>query len=118
MTALKHLPVILSALLLGAHFSRAGLMPLALAIVLFPAILLTRRAWVARLMQFVLIVGAAEWVRTLLVLVAARRDVGQPWTRLAIILGCVALFTLVSGLAFSFSSALRERYGMDRKDES
>jgi hypothetical protein len=114
MTVLKLLPVIIRALLLGAHFSRAGLAPLALMIVLFPAFLLLKRAWVARLTQFVLIVGAAEWVRTLVVLVSARREIGQPWTRLAVILGCVALFTLGAGLAFSFSSALRKRYGLNK----
>ena len=113
MTFVRLFPVILSALLLGAHFFRAGLTVLALLIVLFPLVLLVKRAWVARLTQFVLVCGSIEWIRTLLVFVAERRETGQPWTRLAVILGCVALFTIGSGLLFSLSGALRKRYGLD-----
>jgi hypothetical protein len=104
------IPVILSAVLLGAHFLRAGLTPLALVIVLFPAVLLLRRAWVARLTQVVLALGAIEWVRTTLGLVAERRELGQSWSRLAVILGLVAAFTFGSALPISLSSALRKRY--------
>ena len=114
MTFVRLFPVILSALLLGAHFFRAGQTILALLIVLFPVVLLVKRAWVARLAQLVLVLGGIEWIRTLLVFVAARRETGQSWTRLAIILGCVALFTIGSGLLFSLSGALRNRYGLQK----
>lgn len=114
MTFVRLLPVILSSLLLGAHFLRAGLTILAVLIVLFPVLLLVKRAWVARLAQFVLVLGGIEWIRTLLVFVAARREMGQPWTRLAVILGTVALFTIGSGLLFSLSGALRKRYGLEK----
>jgi len=114
MTFVRLIPVILSALLMGAHFFRSGLTFLALLMVLFPLVLLVKRAWVARLTQFVLVLGGIEWVRTLLVFVAQRRDLGLPWTRLAVILGTVALFTIGSGLLFSLSGALRERYGLDK----
>lgn len=113
MTFLLLFPVILSALLMAAHLFRAGLTYLAVAAVLFPFVLLIRRAWVARLTQFVLVLGGIEWLRTLLVIVATRREMGQPWTRLVAILGCVALFTIGSGLLFSLSGALRRRYGLD-----
>ena len=114
MTFVRLIPVILSALLLGAHFFRAGLTFLALLIVLLPFVLLVKRAWVARLTQFVLVLGGIEWVRTLLVFVAERRETGQPWTRLAVIIGTVALFTIGSGLLLSLSGALRKRYGLDK----
>ena len=114
MTFVRLFPVIFCALLLGAHFFRAGLTYLALLTLLFPLILLVKRAWVARLTQFVLVLGGIEWVRTLLVFVAERRETGQSWTRLAVILGCVALFTIGSGLLFSLSGALRKRYGLDK----
>ena len=116
MTFLQLLPVILSSRLLGAHFFRAGLPVLAVLIVLFPAILLVKRAWVARLAQLVLALGGIEWVRTLFVFVGDRRETGQSWTRLAVILGAVALFTIGSGLLFSLSGALRRRYRLE-KDE-
>ena len=116
MTFVRLLPVILSSLLLGAHFFRAGLTVVAVLIVLFPVVLLVKRAWVARLAQLVLVLGGIEWVRTLLVFVAARREMDQPWIRLAMILGGVALFTIGSGLLFSFSGALRKRYGLEKTD--
>jgi hypothetical protein len=114
MTFIRLIPVILSTLLLGAHFLRADLTLLAVLIVLFPVVLLAKREWVARLTQLVLLLGGLEWVRTLLVLVAARREMGQSWTRLAVILGVVALFTIGSGLLFSVSAALRERYRLEK----
>jgi hypothetical protein len=113
MTFVRLLPVILSALILGAHFLRSGLTFLAVLMVLFPFVLLVKKAWVARLTQFVLVLGGIEWIRTLVVFVADRREMGQPWTRLAVILGGVALFTIGSGLLFSLSGALRKRYGLD-----
>ena len=116
MTFVRLLPVILSSLLLGAHFFRAGLIFLAVLAVLFPCILLVKRAWVARLAQFVLVLGGIEWVRTLLVFVADRRETGQSWTRLAMILGTVALFTIGSGLLLTLAGALRNRYGLETDD--
>ena len=110
MTFVKLLPVMLSALLLGAHFLRAGLVPLAVAIALLPAVLVVKRSWAARLTQSVLALGALEWLRTLIVLVAARREMGQPWTRLAVILGLVTLVTFGAAMMFSWSAALRKRY--------
>jgi membrane-associated PAP2 superfamily phosphatase len=112
MTLLRLIPVILSALLLGAHYLRSGQIVLAVALVLFPLLLFVKRAWVARSAQLVLLLGGLEWIRTLLVFVAARRAMEQPWTRLAVILGTVALFTIASGLVFSFSKVLRRRYGL------
>ena len=114
MTFVRLIPVILSTLLLGAHFFRSGLTFLAVLIALFPAVLLVKRAWAARLTQFVLVLGGIEWVRTLLVFVAERREMGLPWTRLAVILGTVALFNFGAGLLFSLSGELRKAYGLDR----
>jgi len=109
MNMLRLLPVIISSLLLGAHFLRLGQPLLVVLSLLLPLILLFRKFWAARLMQFYLYFGAVEWVRTLFFLVAERRTEGQPWSRLVIIIGLVALFTVCSTLVFHFSS-LRIRY--------
>jgi hypothetical protein len=109
MNFLRLLPVFLSALLLAAHFFRSGLMPVVVLALVFPALLIFKRAWAARLVQAILALGAIEWLRTLVLLVAQRQAVGQNWTRLAIILGVVALFTGGSAFVFSFTS-LRKRY--------
>ncbi|MBI4697831.1 MAG: hypothetical protein HY758_02660 [Nitrospirae bacterium] len=117
MNFIKLLPVFLSTLLLVAHFFRAGQTVLVLisAAVLF--ILLIRKPWAARLVQAVLVIGALEWVRTLLILAKMRQAAGAPWIRLAVILGAVAVFTICSALAFRFRT-LRERYRIIRKPQS
>jgi hypothetical protein len=107
------IPVILSALVLAAHFFRAGQLTGTV-----PASAGSRSVvppWAARVVQVGLVIGAAEWVRTLFVFTEQRRAMGEPWARLAVILGTVALFTLVSALAF-YSERLRRRYGLSRRD--
>jgi len=109
MNIVRLLPVFLSALLLAAHFFRAGMYPLVVASLTFPFVLLFPRRWSACLVQVALVLGAIEWVRTLLNLVTIRQAVGQPWMRMAIILGSVAVFTAASALVFGFGS-LKKRY--------
>lgn len=115
MTLLALLPVILSALVLAAHFFRAGNVAGAVLSIGGLALLLVPRPWAARVVQVGLVIGAAEWVHTLFVFTEQRRAMGEPWARLAVILGTVALFTLVSALAF-YSERLRRRYGLTRRN--
>jgi hypothetical protein len=56
-----------------------------------------------------LALGALEWLRSLYFFAAMRIAFGEPWTRLAVILGLVALFTGLSGLVFR-SKKLREYF--------
>ena len=109
MTFLRLLPVILSLIILGAHYLRSGPMALVLLAIFLPFLLFVKKTWVARLIQLVLILGVLEWVKTLFELVAERQALGEPWTRLAIIIGVVALFTGGSALVFR-STPLKERY--------
>ncbi|MFC1740327.1 hypothetical protein ACFL0N_02465 [Pseudomonadota bacterium] len=101
MNALKLIPVILSFLLLGAHFYRAGLVPLTVLCAITPLLLFMRKSWIPRLFQILLLAGALEWLRSLYFFAAMRIAWDQPWTRLAIILGTVALLTALSGLVFN-----------------
>lgn len=87
---------ILSGLLIAAHFLRSGSLLVVGLAVLFPFLLFTGRLWAARLVQLLLVVSAVEWVRTLISIAQRRRSAGEPWTRMAAILGGVALFTLAS----------------------
>ena len=109
MNALRLIPVLLSFLLLGAHFYRAGLVPLAVLSVACPLLLFMKKSWIPRLFQVVLLAGALEWLRSLYFLAAMRIAWDQPWTRLAIILGAVALLTALSGLVFN-NRKLRSYY--------
>ena len=106
------LPVILSFLLLAAHFLRTWNLPVVAAILVLPFLLLIRRPWVVRLSQVVLFIGAFEWLRTMLVSYNQRQETGEPWLRMVIILGGVMLFTLLSGLVFA-APRLRRRYGRE-----
>jgi hypothetical protein len=109
--ALLLLPSV-AAVLLAAHFFRAG--QLALAALSLAALLLLAvpRAWAARLLQAALLVGALEWLRTLAAFVAARVALGQPTLRLTLILLAVAAFTAASALVFH-QRALRRRYRLE-----
>jgi hypothetical protein len=104
------LPVLLSALLIAAHFSRADNTALTLLSLAFPLILLVRRQWVARAAQVALVLAGIEWIRTLVAIAARRQAAGEPWLRMAVILAVVAAFTFASALVFR-NKSLKHRYG-------
>jgi hypothetical protein len=104
------LPVILSCLLLAAHFSRGGILILSLACLVLPGLLLARVAWVPRVFQVILVLGGLEWIRRTWVLRAQRIEAGEDWVRMAVILGAVAMFTFVSALVFQ-NRKVRGWYG-------
>ena len=109
MNLIRLLPVILSLLLLAAHFYRAGIMFLVICIPASALLLFVRAQWSARVVQGILVLGGIEWIRTLVMLAMMRQDMGRPWARLALILGTVAVMTISSALVFRIK-ALRERY--------
>jgi hypothetical protein len=109
MTALQLTPVTLSLLVLAAHFLRAGRMTLVAVTLLLMALYAVRRPLAARILQAALILGAIEWIRTLITVASLRMRVGEPWTRLAVILGAVTAVTLASALLLN-TQTLRHWY--------
>ena len=109
MNVLRLFPVIFSFLILSAHFSRAGSPLLLIIFLLLPLLLFIKKTWVVRLIQIFLVIGSIEWIRILFVYTNERQAIGQPYIRLIIILGVVALFTGLSALVFR-NQALRKRY--------
>lgn len=109
MNFLRLLPAILSLLLLGAHFSRHNLSLLIVVPLVLLGLLFLCEPWVARLVQWVLVLASLEWLRTAVVLALQRQDQGMPWARSAVILGAVCVFSLASALVFR-SAGLRARY--------
>ena len=109
MVVIRLLPVIISFGLLAAHFSRADLLPLVIMSLAIPLLLLIRKAWAARTLQLLLLLGAFEWIRAMLGYIELRKSIDDDWTRLAIILIVVALLTALSGLVFQGRS-LKKRY--------
>ena len=111
MVFLRLLPVILSFLLLAAHFSRIDIFILMVLSLLLANLLFIKRVWVARLLQIALVLGALEWMRAMLMYIQIRKDIGEDWIRLAIILAVVALFTGLSALTFQ-GKTMKLRYGL------
>lgn len=106
-------PVVLSFLLLGAHFLREGQTIIVICALFLPFLLLIRKPWVVRLLQFFLVAGAMEWMRTLFFLRAIRIEHGMPWMRLVIIVGTVALITACAALVF-YHPTLKTKYGLNK----
>jgi hypothetical protein len=113
MTTLSLVLPVLSLLVLGAHFFRSAEYAIVALCIALVTLVFVRRWWAARALQAALFLGAAEWLRTMADLVRLRRSLALPWARLAVILGAVALLTVVSALMFE-TARLRERYGLSR----
>ena len=101
--------IVIAALLMGAHFLRAGNSALVALCLAAPLLFLWRKRWSLILLQFLAYCAAATWIVVALQLVQLRQQSGLPWTAAAIILASVALFTLLAGLLLN-SRAIRERY--------
>ena len=112
---LLYIPVVLSILVLGAHFLRYGSSIGVFASLVLIGLLFVRRPWVLRLMQVFLVLGALEWVRTMYELAHMRALHGQPYGRMLVILGIVATVTLCSALLVQ-SATLKKRYGLERQE--
>ena len=109
MNVLRLLPVFISFVLLAAHFLYAGQMIISIVLLSLLLLLLLRKTWVPRVIQTILLLGSVEWLRSLYSHAQDRIELGEPWMRLAIILGAVALFTALSCLVFR-SGSLRKRF--------
>jgi hypothetical protein len=109
MIFLRLLPVLISFLLMAAHFVRAGQTLYTVVLLSMLLLLMLRKAWVPRVITVVLLLAAAEWLYTLVSVAQMRISFGMPWMRMAIILGAVALLTALSSLVFR-SAPLRKRF--------
>lgn len=87
---------ILSFLLLGAHFWRAGMYGLAIAGLFVPFLLFYRKRWVPVSIGIMLILGAGVWGFTGYQLAMMRIHLGAPYALLVAIMGGVTAFTLLS----------------------
>lgn len=92
--------VVFSVLVMAAHFLRFMVMPLALFTLLLPLLLFFRRTWAVRAVQVWLALGTVMWGFTTRSLVLDRLRKGEPWLRLALIMGTVTLLAFLAVLAF------------------
>lgn len=99
----------LAALLLGAHFLRAGSLPLAALCLGIPLLFLHRRRMSLIALQVLAYCGCGIWIVTAIRLVRARDLADRPWTVAVVIFAAVALLTLCAGLLLN-SRSMKERY--------
>ena len=111
MIVLHLLPVVVSLLVLAAHFLRAGNLLMVLVLLTITGLLGVRRPWAAYTAQAALVIGVVEWIRTLITLAAERAKSGEPGERMVLILGSVAFVTGLSTLVFG-TARMRRRYGL------
>ena len=104
----------LGLILLAAHLFHAGAEALAALAVLLLGLLAVRRPWAARTLQIVLVVAVFEWIQTAVVLAQLRLRHDQPYVRLVVILGFVALVTGLAAAAFQ-RPAMRAYFGLSPK---
>jgi hypothetical protein len=71
------------------------------------------RKGAALVVQAALVLGAIEWIRTLVIIVQERMAAGVPYTRTMIILAVVAAWTLASVFVFRMPR-MRRRYDLER----
>lgn len=105
------IPVILSFLILAAHFSRNDQTLLMIVSAALPIMLIIKALWARLVLQVVLVLGALEWVWSTLDLIEIRKGIGEDWQRLAIILFSVAAFTLISGFLLYLVKPGKEENG-------
>jgi hypothetical protein len=103
---------VLALLLLGASFLRAGDLPMVAGCAALAALMAVPRPWAAWTVQLVLALAALRWLWLAWMIASARAAMAAPYGRLILILGGVALFTLLAALVFR-SARLRRYYRLD-----
>jgi hypothetical protein len=100
----------LFCLILAAHFLRMGAPAGVLVCLGLPVVAAATRArWALRCLQGVLVLGSVNWIVTALRIGAQRRAAGEPWLRMAVILGAVAALSALAAALLSRRSVL-ERF--------
>src|ERR1035437_2783590 len=89
---------VVAALLLGAHFLRTGNLAMVALCVAAPLLFFHRMRWSLIVLQLLAYGAVGPWIAGAIQLAQLRQQGGQPWTIAAIILGSVALFTLLAAL--------------------
>lgn len=107
--ALRIVLFMIAAALTAAHFLRAGSYGLVALSLATPLLFLYKKRWSLMLLQLAAYGATANWLIAALLLVQLRQQIGRPWATAAIILGAVALLTLLAGLLMN-ARCMRERY--------
>lgn len=115
MTFLIRFPMVLSLIILAAHFLRESSLGLVFLCLLCPFFLLIHERWSARVIQAVLLLGALVWIFSAFSIGQERMAAGRPFVRMAVILGSVALVSAASAFLFYLPS-MKKRYKLGATD--
>jgi hypothetical protein len=107
--------IVLTALLLAAHFLRAGNIALVVVCLIAPLLLLIKQRWSLIALQLFAYASAVIWLITLLQLVSQRIALGRSWGGVVAILGTVTLVAVLAGLSLN-SPGFKTRYTSDQPD--
>ncbi|MCX6064238.1 MAG: hypothetical protein NT121_00550 [Chloroflexi bacterium] len=94
---LRIVPLILSAVVMAAHFLRSNSLLQVLLCLALPFLLLIKKRWSLRVVQTLTVLFALLWLGALNEIIQVRILESRSWTASAIILGVVAVFSLFSG---------------------
>lgn len=108
------IPIFLSSLIISAHFYRNGFVIVSVLCLLSPLLLLLRRRWIPKLIIFLLVLFALEWVRTMLSYIDEYKLQERSYDKLVVILLLVIFFTLLSSIVFK-TKAMKKRYTKDEE---
>ncbi|MFQ6678750.1 MAG: hypothetical protein ACE5D0_10610 [Fidelibacterota bacterium] len=104
---LRLIPLIISWLILAAHFLRYGNILSALLCIMVPLLLIIPKRIILHIVQWFTFAGVLLWIKIGIDLVKLRFAFHDDYYRLAIIMTFVALFTFVSGLTLYHESFRR-----------
>jgi hypothetical protein len=85
------------------------MLPLLPFVLPLPLLLFVKHGLVARFFQLALFFIAAQWILVAVFKASHRAEAGEPWLRLVLILGGVALFAFFAAALFE-SERLKRRY--------
>lgn len=98
-----------AAILLGAHFLRGSHFLMVVLCLATPLLFLWKNRWSLIVLQLLAYGAAVTWIVVAIQLVQARWHFGERWVVAAIILGAVALYTLLAALLLN-SRTIRKHY--------
>ena len=115
MNILRIVMTIIAFLLAGAHFGRAGDAFLKYLCLALPLLLLVRKKWSDMILAVSISITVPVWIHTTLGIVSVRRAAEIPWHRMAIILGGVAFFALITAF-LTFRHIYRSKKTVEDQD--
>ena len=96
MNKLRIVMTVIALLLAAAQYGRAGDTILKYLFAALPLLLLVRKKWSDMILAVSISFTVPVWILTTISIISERKAAEEPWLRMGIILGGVALFALIT----------------------